>query len=66
MECYTGHTTTVPEPVLEVELGKMSVTDWMEAQREEKGLRKVIELYEAKKLTKCRRGEGLDMGSPEE
>ena len=66
MECYTGHTATVPEPVPKVEPRKMSVTDWMEAQREEKGLRKVIELYEAKKLTKSHRGEGLDMGSPEE
>ena len=66
MECYTGHTTTVPEPVPKVELGKMSVTDWMVAQREEKGLRKVIELYEANKLTKSHRGEGLHMGSPEE
>ena len=66
MECYTRHTTTVPELVPKVELGKMSVTDWIEAQREEKGLRKVIELYEAKKLTKSHRGEGLDMGSPEE
>ena len=66
MECYTGHTTTVPEPVPKVEPGKMSVIDWMEAEREEKGLRKVIELYEAKKLTKSHRGEGLDMGSPEE
>ena len=66
MECYTGHTTTVPEPVPKVEPGKMSVTDWIEAQREEKGVRKVIELYEAKKLTKSHRGEGLDMGSPEE
>ena len=45
MECYTGHTTTVPEPVPKVEVGKMSVTDCIEAQREEKGLRKVIELY---------------------
>ena len=59
MECYAGHTTTVPEPVSKVELG-------IEPQREEKGLRKVIELYEAKKLTKSHRGEGLDMGSPEE
>ena len=66
MECYAGHTTTVPEPVPKVELGKMSVEDWIEAQREEKGLRKVIELYEAKKLTKSHRGEGLDMGSLEE
>ena len=66
MECYTGHTTTVPEPVPKVELGKMSVTDWIAAQREEKGLRKVIELYEVKKLTKSHRGEGLDMGLPEE
>ena len=38
MECYTGHTTTVSEPVPKVELGKMSVEDWIEAQREEKGL----------------------------
>ena len=66
IECYTGHTTTVPEPVPQVELGKMSVRDWITAQREEKGLRKVIELYEAKKLTKSHRGEGLDMGSAEE
>ena len=66
MECYTGHTTAVPEPVPKVEVGKMSVTDWIAAQREEKGLRKVIELYEAKKLTKSHRGEGLDMGLPEE
>ena len=44
----------------------MSVTDWMEAQREEKGSKKVIELYEGKKLTKSHRREGLDMGSPEE
>ena len=66
MECYTGHMATVPELVPKVELGKMSVTDWMEAQREEKGLRKVIEMYEAKKLTKSHRGEGLLMGSPEE
>ena len=66
MECYTGHTTMVLELVPKVELGKMSVTDWMEAQREEKGLRNVIEMYEAKKLTKSHRGEGLDMGSPEE
>ena len=43
---------TVPEPVPKVEPGKMSVEDWIEAQREEKGIRKVIELYEAKKLTK--------------
>ena len=28
--------------------------------------KEVIELYEAKKLTKSHRGEGLDMGSPEE
>ena len=42
IECYTGHTTTVPEPVPKVEPGKMSVTDWVAAQREEKGLRKVI------------------------
>ena len=66
MECYAGHTTAVPEPVPKAELGKMSVEDWIEAQREEKGLRKVIELYEAKKWTKSHRGEGLDMGSPEE
>ena len=44
----------------------MSVMDWAAAQREEKGLRKVIELYEAKKLTKSHKGEGLVMGSPEE
>ena len=44
----------------------MSVIDWAAAQWEEKGLRKVIELYEAKKLTKSHRGEGLNMGSPEE
>ena len=44
----------------------MLVMDWTVAQREEKGLRKVIELYEAKKLTKSHKGEGLDMGSPEE
>ena len=56
IECYTGHTTTVPEPVPKVEPGKMSVTDWVAAQREEKGLRKVIELYEAKKLTKVIEG----------
>ena len=66
IECYTGHTTTVPGPVPQVEPGKMSVMDWIEAQIEEKGLRKVIELYKAKKLTKSHRGEGLDMGSPEE
>ena len=66
MECYTGHTTTIPELVPKTELGKMSVTDWIAAQREEKGLRKVIELYEAKKLTKSHRGEGLNMGSPKE
>ena len=66
IECYTGHTTTVPEPVPQVELGKMSVRDWITTQREEKRLRKVIELYEAKKLTKSHRGEGLDMGSAEE
>ena len=41
IECYTGHTTTVPEPVPKVDPGKMSVTDWIAAQREEKGLRKV-------------------------
>ena len=66
MECYTEHTTMVPEPVPKMEPGKMSVTDWMEGQREEKGIRKVIELYEAKKLTKSHKGEHLDMGSPEE
>ena len=66
IECYTGHTTTVLEPVPKVEPGKMSVTDWVAAQREKKGLRKVIELYETKKLTKSHRGEGLDMGSLEE
>ena len=56
IECYTGHTTTVPEPVPKVEPGKMSVTDWVAVQREEKGLRKVVDLYEAKKLTKSHRG----------
>ena len=66
IECYTGHTTTVSEPVPQVELGKMSIRDWITAQREEKGLRKVIELYEAKKLTKSHRGEGRDIGSAEE
>ena len=66
IECYKGHTTTVLEPIPKAEPGKMSVTDWVAAQREDKGLRKVIELYEAKKLTKSHRGEGLDMGSPEE
>ena len=66
IECYKGHTTTIPEPIPKAEPGKMSVTDWVAAQREDKGLRKVIELYEAKKLTKSHRGEGLDMGSPEE
>ena len=44
----------------------MSVMDRSVAQREEKGLRKVMELYEAKKFTKSHKGEGLDMGSPEE
>ena len=66
IECYTGHKTTIPEPVAQVEPGKMSVMDWIAAQREEKGLRKVIELYKAKKLTKSHRGEGQDMASPEE
>ena len=66
IEYYKGHTTTLPEPLSKVEQGKMSVIDWVAAQREEKGLRKVIELYKAKKLTKSHRGEGLDMGSPEE
>ena len=31
IECYTGHTTTVPEPVPQVEPGKMSVRDWITA-----------------------------------
>ena len=66
IECYKGHTTTVPEPIPKAEPGKMSVINWVAAQWEEKGLRKVIELYETKKLTKSHRGEGLDMGSPEE
>ena len=66
IECYKGHTTTLLEPLPKVEPGKMSVIDWVAAQREEKRLRKVIEWYEAKKLTKSHRGEGLDMGSPEE
>ena len=66
IECYKGHTTTVPEPIPKAEPGKMSVSNWVAAQKEDKGLRKVIELYEAKKLTKSYRGEGLDMGSPEE
>ena len=66
IECYKGHTTTVPEPLPKAEPGKMSVIDWVAAQWEERGLRKVIELYEATKLTKSHRGEGLDMGSPEE
>ena len=66
IECYKGHTTTILEPTPKVEPGKMSVTDWVAAQWEEKGLRKVIALYEAKKLTKSHRGEGLDMGLPEE
>ena len=66
IECYKGHTTTLPETLPKIEPGKMSVIDWVAAQREEKGLRKVIELYEAKKLTKSHKGEALDMGSPEE
>ena len=66
IECYKGHITTVLEPLPRAEPGKMSVIDWVAAQWEEKGLRKVIELYEAKKLTKSHRGEGLDMGSQEE
>ena len=66
IECYKGHTTTVPEPIPKAEPGKMSVADWAAAQREEKELRKVMELYEAKKLTKIHKGEGLDLGSPEE
>ena len=66
LECYKGHTTTVPNPIPKIEPGKMSVRDWMAAQREEKGLRKVIDLYEAKRLTKSHKGEGLDMGSLEE
>ena len=66
IECYKGHTTTVPKPVPKAKPVKMSVMDWTVAQREEKGLRKVIELYEAKKLTKSHKGESLDMGSPEE
>ena len=66
IECYTGHTATMPEPVPKMEPSKMCVTDWMEAQREVEGIRKIIELYEAKKLTKSHKGEGLDMGSPEE
>ena len=44
----------------------MSVTDWMEAQREVEGIRKVIELYEAMKLTRSpsrgRLGHGLSRG----
>ena len=60
IECYKGHTTTIPELLPKVEPGKMSLIDWVAAQQEEKGLRKVIELYEAKKLTKSHRGEGLD------
>ena len=66
IECYKGHTTTVPNPIPKIEPGKMSVRDWMEAQRGEKGLGKVIDLYEVKKLTKSHKGEGLDMSSPEE
>ena len=57
IECYKGHTATALEPIPKAEPGKMSVTDWVAAQREDKGLRKVIELYEAKKLTKSHRGE---------
>ena len=34
IECYTGHTTTVPEPLPQVEPRKMSVRDWITAQRE--------------------------------
>ena len=49
MECYKGHTTTVLEPTPRAEPGKMAVTDWVAGQWEEKGLRKVIALYEAKK-----------------
>ena len=64
--CYKGHTTMVLKPVPKAKPGKMSVIDWTAVQREEKGLRKVIELYEAKKLTKSHKGEGLDMGFPEE
>ena len=66
LECYKGHTTTVPNPIPKIEPGKMSVMDWTVAQREEKGLRKVIDLYEVKKLTKSHKGEGLALGSPEE
>ena len=40
IECYKGHTTTVPEPIPKAEPRKMSVADWATAQREEKGLRK--------------------------
>ena len=57
IECYTGHTATMPEHVPKMEPSKMSVTDWMEAQRKEEDIRKVIELYEAKKLTKSHKGE---------
>ena len=42
LECYKGHTTTVPKPVPKTKPGKMSVMDWTAAQREEKGLRKVM------------------------
>ena len=56
IECYKGHTTMVPEPILKAEPEKMSVSDWVAAQKEDKGLRTVIELYEANKLTKSHRG----------
>ena len=36
LECYKGHTTTVPpKPVPKTEPGKMSVMDWTAAQRKE-------------------------------
>ena len=40
MECYTGHTTTVPELAPKVEPGKMSVTDWMGSSKRGKGSKK--------------------------
>ena len=56
IECYKGHTTMVPETIPKAEPGKMSVSDWVAAQKEDKGLRKVMELYEAKKWTKRHKG----------
>ena len=42
IECYTGHTATMPEPVPKMEPSKMCVTDWMEAHREVEGIRKIM------------------------